>query len=288
VSLATVATFLHTSDKQHTFSCSQILLTLLLLVICTSVHAENTASIKLTSATQSIYLGDSVVLDIESTGLLDPLNVSRLKQRDDFLRETTGTRIAVVEGKVVEIVIRRMEFIPTQTGSIVFGPLTGEATAGVITSGSISVEVKAALDTLWQPDETDLQSELEFSNLSPVVGEQLIVDVRLRHTHQIANELIKLPEFSDFDVVPVFEERRTIEDDGQWRQIAWRYLLHPKKSGSISVDTMEWTGTMIKSRSQRGEFVRTLSPTALQVSGAPDDRAQWWLPAAMKSSAQLL
>ncbi len=224
-------------------------------------------------------MGDSVVLDIESTGLLDPLDVSQLKQRSDFLRETNGTRIAVIQGKVVEIAIRRMEFIPTQTGSIVFGPLTGETTAGVITSGSISVEVQASLNTQWQPGKTDLQSEFSFSNLSPVVGEQIIVDIKLRHTHQIANEFIKMPEFTDFYVLAVFEERRTIEDNGQWRQIAWRYLLHPKQSGNLSINAIEWTGTMVKSRSQRGEFVQTLIAPKLQVSGAPDKQTDWWLPA---------
>lgn len=252
---------------------------LLLFIFCSLVRAETSASINLTSATQNIYLGDSVVLDIESTGLLDPLDVTRIKDRPDFLRETTGTRIAVIDGKVVEIAIRRMEFIPTQTGLLVFGPLTGETTSGVITSGSVSVEVQAALSTQWQPDNTDLQSEFEFSTTSPIVGEQVIVDIKLRHTHQIANELIKMPAFSGFDVLPVFEQRRTIDGDGQWRQISWRYLLHPKQSGDIEIDPIQWTGTMIKSRSQRGEFVQKLSLPALQVNSAPADRPDWWLPA---------
>lgn len=271
-------TLLWITIQPLTFSGTRTLMTLLLLIVCSSIRAENAADITLTSTTQSIYLGDSVVLDIESTGLLDPLDVSQLKQRSDFLRETTGTRIAVIQGKVVEIAIRRMEFIPTLTGPIVFGPLTGEATTGIITSGSISVDVQASLNTQWQPGSADLQSEFRFSTLSPVVGEQITVDIKLRHTHQIANELIKMPEFSDFDVLAVFEERRTIEDDEPGRQIAWRYLLHPKQSGMISIDAIEWTGTMVKSRSQRGEFVQTIIAPELQVSSAPDDRPDWWLP----------
>ena len=278
VTLRNVSPSLGIINQSLGFTGTRTLITLFLLVVCSSVHAENAADITLTSTTQSIYLGDSVVLDIESTGLLDPLDVSQLKQRSDFLRETTGTRIAVIQEKVVEIAIRRMEFIPTQTGPIVFGPLTGEATTGVITSDSISVDVQASLNTQWQPGSADLQSEFRFSNASPVVGEQITVDIKLRHTHQIANELIKMPEFSDFDVLAVFEERRTIEDDGPGRQIAWRYLLHPKQSGIISIEAIEWTGTMIKSRTQRGEFVQTIIAPELQVSSAPDDRPDWWLP----------
>jgi len=261
--------------------------TLLLLIVCGLVsclysnraYAENSASISISSETQKIYLGDSVILDIESTGLLDPLDVDVFKARTDFLRETTGTRIAVVGGKVVEIAIRRMEFIPKQTGPLIFGPLTGDATAGVISSDTVSVEVQPALSTQWQPGDTDLQSKIEFSTTSPIVGEQIIVDIKLLHTHQIANELIAMPHFSEFDVLPVFAARRTIENNGQWRQIAWRYLLHPKRSGNINIEPIKWSGTMIKSRSQRGEFVQSLTHPTLQVNSAPADRPDWWLPA---------
>jgi len=88
-----------------------------------------------------------------------------------------------------------------------------------------------------------------------------------------------MPAFAGFDVLPIFEARRTIEGDGQWRQIAWRYLLHPIRSGEINIDPVQWSGTMIKSRSQRGEFDRTLSHPKLKVDSAPADRPDWWLPA---------
>jgi len=283
----TLANGFHTFYLQafhlHAFHLHRSSAALLFLIFCnlfcSLARADTSASITLASATQSIYLGDSVILDIESTGLLDPLDVSALKERPDFLRETTGTRIAVIEDNVVEIAIRRMEFVPTKTGQLVFGPLTGETIKGLITSRSVSVSVQAALSTIWQPDKNDLQSEFIFSTTLPIVGEQVVLDIKLRHTHQIANELIKMSEFPDFDVLPVFEQRRTIEGDGQWRQIAWRFLLHPKRSGSIEIDPIQWTGTMIKSRTQRGEFVQTLSHPALQVRSAPADRPDWWLPA---------
>jgi len=250
-----------------------------LFLVCSVVNANTTASITITSETQKIYLGDSVILDIESTGLLDPLDVDQLKSLPDFLRETTGTRIAVVDGKVVEIAIRRMEFIPLKTGTLPFGPLSGESVSGAITSNAVAIEVQAALNTQWQPGEADLQSELVYSNPQPMVGEQIVLDITLRHTHQIANEAIKMPEFTEFDVLPVFEQRRTIEGDGEWRQIAWRYLLHPKRSGKLGFKPIQWTGTMIKSRSQRGEFNYETTPDSLQVSSAPVDRPDWWLPA---------
>jgi len=257
----------------------QITAIFLLFFGYTYVQADGTASIKLTSETQHIYMGDSVILDIESTGLLEPLNIDVLKQRPDFLRETTGTRIAVIEGKVVEIAIRRMEFIPTQAGLQVFGPLTGEDSTELVRSNAISVDVQASLSTQWAPEDADLQGEIILSSKSPIVGEQIIADITLRHTHQIANERITMPVFAGFDALPVFEERRTIEGDGEWRQIAWRYLLHPKQSGDINIGSINWTGTIIKSRTQRGEFIKTLSHPVLQVNSAPEGRPDWWLPA---------
>lgn len=248
-------------------------------IACSSiVLAQGNARISLSSESDSIYLGDVIVLDIESTGLLEPLDISTLNTLPTFLRETTGTRIAVVGGKVVEINIRRMEFIPTQTGVLVLGPLRGESPAGSVSSNSVAVEVLAAPSSAWQPDSADLQSSMTFSNTEPVVGEQVQLEITLRHTHAIANETIELPDFNNFDVLPIMTERRTIEND-QWRKITWRYLLHPKRSGELIIGDLTWQGTMIKSRTQRADFNHELKQTALSVSPGPSERPDWWLPA---------
>jgi len=291
---------------------------LALLLSSLPSHAQTTANISITSETQSIYLGDSVILDIESSGLIDPLDVSLQKQSSDFLRESTGTRIAVVDGKVVEIALRRMEFIPTKEGTILYGPLTGESSQGKVLSNSISVVVQPALSGDWRPRVTDFEALVSFSNEQPIVGEQVVVDIKLRHKHQIANETISIPDFAGFDVLRVYEQRRTIETQAlgvadeqqtkngsashsnltgaeptssepdtstnEWRQIAWRLLLHAKRSGDIDIQPITWSGTMIKSRSQRGDFKQQFKSAALRVRPTPADRPDWWLPA---SSVQL-
>jgi len=273
-------------DKRNTHP-THMLFAFLLLLQCfcwtlltpSTAYAQSSARITLLSQTRDVYLGDVVVLDIESTGLLAPLDVDALKAMPEFLRETTGTRIAVVGGKVVEINIRRMEFSPTQNGVLFLGPLYGESTAGRVSSNTIDVAVRDAPTTQWQPTDSDLQSSITFSNVQPMVGEQVLVDIKLKHTHQIANENIALPGFDDFDVIPVIEQRRTIEADGRWRQILWRYLIHPKHSGEISIGNLSWTGTMIKSRAQRGDFNHAPTATEINVLPAPADRPDWWLPA---------
>lgn len=261
-----------------------LLLYCVLALISTYASAQIATSITINSETRSIYLGDSVVLDIESTGLLDPLDVSLLKQSPDFLRETIGTRIAVIDGKVVEIAIRRMEFIPSKEGTLIYGPLAGEGIRGRTSSGSISVEVNPAISANWQPGKEHIETEISFSKNNPIVGEQIVVDIKLRHKYQIANEHYSIPDFTDFDTLLVYEERRTIEattDEAEktWRQIAWRLLLHPKRSGNIDIEPVQWSGTMIKSRSQRGSFDQAFNSMPMQVLAAPKDRPEWWLPA---------
>jgi len=261
-----------------------LLLCCVLALISTLLSAETAVSINISSETRSIYLGDSVVLDIESTGVLDPLDVSLLTQSPDFLRETIGTRIAVIDGKVVEIAIRRMEFIPSKEGTLIYGPLTGEGIRGTVSSGSVTVDVNPAISANWQPGEEHIETDISFSKNEPIVGEQIVVDIKLRHKYQIANEHYSIPDFTEFDTLLVYEERRTIETETDeteesWRQIAWRLLLHPKRSGIIDIEPVRWSGTMIKSRSQRGSFDQAFNSAPMQVLAAPRDRPEWWLPA---------
>jgi len=257
-----------------------LILTLVCLGVSVSVSANESVSISIMTDTESVYLGDTVVLDIESTGLLDPLDTDLLHARAPFLRETVGTRIAVIGGKVVEIAVRRMVFKPAAEGTVIFGPLIGEGVRGRVRSNSVAVEVLPALDSTWAPGGDELALSVELSNHSPRVGEEVVADFILRHRYQVAEENIALPTLDAFDLLPVFESRRTLESDRQgWRRTAWRYLLYPKRSGKLTLDAVTWNGTMIRSRTQRGPFKLIGDPLSLDVQAAPPDTGDWWLPA---------
>jgi hypothetical protein len=70
------------------------------------------------------FLGDTVVLDIDSTGLEEPIDFSALDAVAAIGRQTVGTRIAVIRGQVVEIRSVRLEISPKKAGYITLGPLT--------------------------------------------------------------------------------------------------------------------------------------------------------------------
>ena len=267
------------SDSAKKQCCKRVGLLVFTLLAALNAWA-NDASISLQSETTSIFLGDIVILDIESTGLHDALDVSELKQSDEFIRETVGTRIAVQNGQVIDIAIRRMEFIPKREGVFYYGPLRGEGNKGPVLSNTIAVRVQPAIKTEWSPGPADFEGEIRLSTTTPLLGQQLILDVELRHQFPIANEMITLPALQHVDAIPLFEQRRTIVDtDKTWRQTAWRYLLHAKKSGTIELGLLSWSGTLIKSRTQRGAFEFNLAAEPLLVKPSTSGLDEWWLPA---------
>lgn len=253
--------------------------------------------ITLTSDSENIYLGDTIVLEVEAVGILGTLDISPLFRHADLIRETTGTRIAVIEERVVEVKLRRMEFLPRREGRLLLGPLQGDSTDGAVVSNTLAINVAPAIDTQWQPDESDLAIDVHLtsklksfdglaqsSDFNAYVGQQIIVDIELRHQFPIAEEIIVLPSFAGFDVLPEYEEKRTLDNntDKNTRLISWRYHLFAKRSGAIKLEPVQWSGTEIKSRTQRASFERQSKKTSIAIEPALH-RSSWWLPASSVS-----
>ena len=253
--------------------------TLLCLLLTPTTLLAEQASVRLTTDNPQVYVGDAIIIDIESTGLVEPLNVEPLKSIATFDRETYGTRIAVVEGKVVENKTRRMEFTADKVGTLIFGPLTGVANNEDVQSNSISISVSEAANEQWSPSDQDLAFEFTLNDHSPYIHQQIVANLVLKHRFPVADEAIILPDFAQFDVVPVYEQRRTLDSSAQsWRLISWRWLLYPKASGQLTLNGPEWAGLMVKSRTQRGNFKLPSETINLAVQAAINPN-EWWLPA---------
>ena len=242
------------------------------------------AYIKLESDTRDVSVGNAIVLDIEYSGLIDTPDFDQLKSIAQFDRETYGTRIAVISGKVVEIHIRRMEFIATDATTLLFGPVEAEINeAEKIVSNSVAVRVTPASDSKWQLTDTDATLSVTVSPENPTLYQMMTLEVVLRHSYQIADESIQLPVTNKVQTRTLYSERRTIADDGT-REVAWKYLLFPTASGSQILSALEWSGTMIKSRNERAKFNRSSEAINIHVAAAGGDASSgdddWWLPAA--------
>ena len=268
---------------------SMPVLAVLSLLAVTPIDADDTArAIQLTPSESSIYVGDSVFIDIEAYGLIEELDVNNLSANADLLRESFGTRISVIEGKVVEIHTRRMEYLPHDIGTTTFGPLTGMTEAGPVESSAAHVRVLPQADTIWHPESRDANISMRLSPMAPHVGQQLTLDIELRHRFPVVDELIEVPTLDAFDVLPIFEERRTIDRTADentpatappTRLVAWRYLLWPRRSGPQGIDALDWSGTLVRSRTRRASIALQSNPIEVNVLPRSDDATGWWLPA---------
>lgn len=264
--------------------------------------ARANPSITLTVDEESIYLGDSLIIEMEVVGIEDSVDITPLLEGADLLRETQGTRIAVIDQHVVEVRIRRMELLPKQEGRLIIGPVQGENTAGSIESNSLEVVVLPAITERWYPDATDLHVSMTLTDgisSKPVpssapyttyIGQRIIADIELRHRYPVIDEEIALPDFEGFDVLAGYEQRRTVEtdnanqssDSNKQRVIAWRYHLFAQQSGQLSIDEVLWQGTTVRSRTQRAKFSKRIPARDVQIEPAAQG-VKWWLPASALS-----
>lgn len=226
--------------------------------------------------TQEAFLGDSVIVEVRWSGLTDPVDFSPLNRDADIVRETAGTRIAVMQGEVVEIASRRIELLPRRIGRLTLGPLQ----SGGVASNQVAIDITEAVTRDWAPGPDDIRLEQRVSEANPYVQQQLVLDIELRTRHPIFDETVTLPALDGFRAIPIFEQRRTLDEaDGGWSLIAWRYLLFPQHSGLISIAGIKVSGTAAKSRAERGRFDLAAPETKLDVRPSAFGAGAWWVAA---------
>lgn len=265
-------------------SAMRYFLCILPLCLVDLAHASQHTYIKLNLDSREVYVGDTVVLEVESTGLHDPIDYSLVEAESELIRETSGSHIAVINGKVAEIAIRRLVIVPKRTGVLVIGPLA----AGDVLSNSVHLKVLDTERPDWQPQASDLQINTSLSPRSLMVNQKGVLTVELLHRYPISNESVALPDLNGFSRRALLENRRTLKgDDRDWYSTLWQYLIFPKQSGSIRIEGISWSGTTAKSRTEKSDFNRQSQPLTVTI-GSPathptiSDAAKnmdWWLPA---------
>lgn len=249
---------------------------MMLLAACGIAAAKPKPFIEINLETREAFLGDTVVIEVRWSGLLDPIDFSLLERDAEIVRETAGTRIAVVEGQVIEIASRRIELQPRAMGLLTIGPLEADG----VTSNSVTLEITEPRSVAWSPGEDDVRLSQTVSEGNPWLQQQVVLDIELRTRHPVFDEVAILPTFDGFRVVPVFAERRTLEEtDGGWAKTAWRYLLFPQRSGALTIPGSRFAGTLAKSRAERGAFELLAQPTQLNVKPSVFGQDRWWVAA---------
>lgn len=253
----------------------------MLLTACSGAAAKPKPFIQIDLETREAFLGDTVVIEVRWSGLLDPIDFSVLERDAELLRETFGTRIAVVEGQVIEISSRRIELQPFRIGQLTFGPLEVDG----ITSNSVSIEIVEPRTVYWIPGEEDVRVTQTISDPDPWLQQQIVLDIEFMTRHATVDEVVMLPALDRFRVVPVFTERRTLDDEDGWAKTSWRYLLFPQRSGATVIAGARFAGVLSKSRAERGAFELVAPPIRLAVRPSAFDTNEWWVAASSLSLA---
>lgn len=252
--------------------------TLLMLVMRCALAADIEPSIVMSTPTPKIYAGDQFIIDVEATAVDDEIDFDSLFESFTLQRQTHGTRIAVIGGKVVEIKIWRFETNATTVGEFKLGPLR----VGDVVSNDLSTSVQAAPDVRWAPTTDDISLSIEWSKRNAYVQEQLLLTIRIDHLYPITKLELDEPEFPGFRVIELIKERRTEHESTTGRSFTFlkRYALFAQSSGNVKIPAFQATGEIIKSRLERATFDLSSQPVALNIRPtAPDYNASWWLPA---------
>ncbi len=247
------------------------------LLFAPSIASAKTPQfLKVTVEGSEFFDGDTLVVLVEATGLEAEIDYSALDAVGERVRETYGTRIAVLDGKVAEVRIRRIQILPKGVGTHIVGPLT----AGSVTSNSVAVRVLAAEPGDWIPGPDDIQVAARLSRPDPYLQQQTVLDLEMRHRYPLVEESFELPVFPGMRSKTVFTERRVLDPkDGGWRVISWRFLLFPERSGPVELAPFRAEGTMVKSRRERAAYALETDPIKLRVRPAGALDSEWWLPA---------
>lgn len=246
---------------------------LVLLVTCLHAAAKAEPSIQIISETDKAYFGDTIVVEIRWSGLLDPIDFGPLERDAEIVRQTAGTRLAVVGGEVIDISSLRIELRPRRIGRLTLGPLR----SGDIVSNSVVAEIIEMRPIPWQPGAQDIKLEQSVSTTAPLLQQQVVLDIILTARHPIAGEQVTLPDLRPFRAVTIFAERRTV--DKGIANLAWRYLLFPQQSGRVALAGARITGTITKSRLERASFDLAAIATDLDVAPSKFPPTSWWIAA---------
>lgn len=240
-----------------------------------TAQAKPAPSIELILETQEAFLGDAVVVEVRWSGLVDDPDLTPLFRDATLLRETAGTRLAVIEGQVVDIASRRLELQPRALGLLTLGPIENDG----VTSNSVSIKIEEPQTLAWTPGPDDVQLSQNVSTTEPWLQQQVLVKVQLRTRYPMAGEVVTLPVFDGLRALPTMTARRTLDEKEGWALTEWRWLVFPQRSGALGIPGAAIKGGLIKSRAERGDFNLKAPDMTLAVRPAAFDAGQWWIAA---------
>jgi hypothetical protein len=242
----------------------------MLVVIAVPALASGRLTITVEDARATV--GSHVVVEVEGRALEDPPDLAPLFAEADAAGVTTGTRLAVINGALVELRSWRILLVPRKPGPITLGPLH----AGDVESNSVTLDVRPR--QVWAPDPADLVASLSLDPPRPYVGQATRLVVTLRSSVRTEALDIAPPMPDGLRLRSLSSPATRPNPAGGWLTEA-TWLLVPMASGSVAAAPGRLTAVALSAEGDRAAVDRPLALPVMDVRPWPAGAPQPWLPA---------
>ncbi len=243
---------------------------------------------------ESVYLGDIAELVIEYDNRIPslyPLDTTPLAADFEVLDKKSRVFRLTDSSEMMHRMQWRLQLHPRRSGNLTLPKLS----FGDNSTPELSLEVVAVPQSLQSMH--DVYVEMEAATLTPYIGQQTQIDMRLYHNTALSNGRLIETQAGDALIHRQLEEKTySVTRNGQEFQVLERSIaLFPQASGELKLAPASYLGTIdataeaLAAGSTAGprKIVRRSDPLRLQVRAPPTDfSGRFWLPASRLEIAQ--
>ncbi len=243
---------------------------------------------------ESVYLGDIAELVIEYDNRIPslyPLDSTALAADFEVLDKKSRVFRLTDGNEMVHRMQWRLQLRPRRSGNLMLPKLS----FGDNSTPALSLEVVAVPASLQSMHEVYV--EMEAATLTPYIGQQTQIDMRLYHNTALSNGRLIEAQAGDALIHRQVEEKAySIARNGQEFQVLERGIeLFPRTTGELKLAPASYLGTIDATAEALAagfttgarKIVRRSDPLSLQVRAPPPEfSGRFWLPASRLEIAQ--
>lgn len=197
--------------------------------------------------------GVPVVLSVELEGSAAEPDFSVLEQEFQILNSRSGTNISVINGKARRIRNWELSLLPKANSSGKIPALV----AGSHRSQPIQLDFSDDPAVAAQADQVaKIDMHLKHAKAPVHVGEQLLLDVRLRVQPGLANTRLTPPTVEGALMEPIGQAKESTEllQGIRYEVYEWRYAIFPERSGELRVQAPVFQAEQLSRSGSRNPF----------------------------------